>query len=263
VGAERLHADVRRVAAAVLARWLSAQRPHRPCGDRRRAPIPQRDRPPSRPARPSRRPLLDARSGRGGVRDRPLRRSRLGRSHDAARTHCRRAPARRLRRGPGARRAADLAVAAVRRPRTRRRVRRPLSVQRRARQLLLLHDPVPPGRQRPHAAESRPGVPARHGRCLRRRRGHLPAEPPARQRPCRGRRRGRDARRNRLGQSRRPRHRLPGRHRTAHASLWHRAGLGPQRADHRRHERRRRRGRRRRGRTKARRRRAPTTSHRT
>ena len=65
--------------SAVVALRLPAQRADRPGGDRRRAPLPGRDRPARRPARRPGSPELDARSRGAGVRHRPLRRRRLGR----------------------------------------------------------------------------------------------------------------------------------------------------------------------------------------
>ena len=110
-----------------------------------------------------------------------------------------------LRHRPGARRPTPHAAAPVRRPRPRRRLRRPLPLQRRAGQLLLLHDPVPPGRQRLHAPGGRPGLPPGDRGRLRRRDRHLAAEPPAGQRTARRRRRRRDADRHRVDEPRRRR----------------------------------------------------------
>ncbi len=133
---------------AVVALRLPAQRADRPGSDRRRPPLPRRDRSAHRPARRSRSLMLDPRSRGAGVRHRPLRRRRLGRP-DRPSSLWRSARAHRgLRHRSGARHATADAAAPVRRSRPRRRLRRPLSLQRRAGQLLLLHDSVPPGRQR-------------------------------------------------------------------------------------------------------------------
>ena len=136
---------------AVVALGLLSQRARRSGGDLGRPARAGRDRAQRRQARRGRRAVLHARGHCAGVRDRALRRRRVERRIDRRGAGGRRGAAGTLRRPSGARGAAADAPAAARRPRARRRLRRPFSVQRRAGQLLLLHDAVPPGRQRPHA----------------------------------------------------------------------------------------------------------------
>jgi hypothetical protein len=200
------------------------------------------------PLRRHRRRHLDAGGEPAGLRHRALRERRLGRHHHGDLAAGGRRAARALRRQPVAGRAADHAPATVLQPRARRRLRGPLPLHRRPREPDLLHDPVPPRRQRLQPAPGRPRLPSADARRPRDRDRHPTADATLRERAPAHRRDRRHPDRHRLAEPRLRRHAVPHRHRTADGRLRHRASPRPQRPHDRRHGRSHPRRRRRRGR---------------